>query len=56
MTHATFEAAQAAILNRSEIQLRADKKGREYAVFWSRHTGWTRCNTDQAKVILAGRA
>lgn len=52
----TFVQVQLQILNRSDIELRHDKKGREYAVFWSRSTGWTRCNMNDAKMILAQRA
>lgn len=51
----TVSEAQAAILNRSSIEIRTDRKGREFGVFWSRHTGWTRCSLIEAKLILAER-
>lgn len=51
----TAAQAHLNVLARSDIQLRSDRKGREYAVFWSRHTGWTRCNMTDAKLILAAR-
>jgi hypothetical protein len=51
----TAQEAHTAHIARSEIEIRSDRKGREYAVFWSRHTGWTRCEMTLAQLILAGR-
>lgn len=53
----TYEQAFANILARSTIQIRTDKKGREFAQYWSmRAARWIRCSINEAKIALAAQA
>lgn len=52
----TYEEAHAAILARSTIQIRTDRKGREFAQYWSmRAARWIRCGLEEAKLALASQ-
>lgn len=53
----TLEQAQANILARSEIQIRTDKKGREFAQYYCRRAmRWIRCGLDAAKIAKAAQS
>lgn len=52
----TYEQALANILARSEIQIRTDKKGREFAQYYSmKAMRWIRCPIADAKIALASQ-
>jgi len=52
----TYETARTAILARSEIQIKTDKKGREFAQYFSRAAHrWIRIGTDEARMALAAQ-
>jgi hypothetical protein len=53
----TIEQVQAAILARSTIEIRTDKKGREFAQYYCRRAmRWIRCSLDAAKIAVAAQA
>jgi len=52
----TYEQAFANILARSTIKIATDKKGREFAQYWSmRAARWIRCGLAEAKIALAAQ-
>ena len=52
----TYETARTNILARSEIQIKTDKKGREFAQYFSRAAHrWIRIGTDEARIALAAQ-